>query len=79
MTSKEKAKDLLDSFIWNCKHTEYVDDNRYKDNETIRLINSKKCALIGVDYTLEALEHNHWENIYCIGYYNEVKREINKI
>ena len=77
MTAKEKADDLVSEFIFNCKHTEYVDDNRYKDSEIIRLINSKQCALICVD---EIINCNtiYMEGCY-VKYWEKVKREINKL
>jgi hypothetical protein len=81
MTAKEKANQLVDKFIWNCKHTEYVDDNRYKDSETIRVINSKQCALICVDEILELqLELSSDANAHNIAeFYKEVKQEIIKL
>ena len=83
MTPKEKAKELVGKFIWNCKHTEYVDDNRYKDSETIRLINSKQCALICVDEVLEFAYDIEWEKkedaVSKLKFLKEVKQEINKL
>ena len=86
MKAEDKAKELIDRFRFNCKHTEYVDDNRYKHNETIKDLNAKQCALICVDEMIERLE-----KIIKIDFadeYNflkqevlnleEVKQEINK-
>ena len=84
MQAKEEAKELVDKFIWNCKHTEYVDDNRYKDSETIRLINSKKCALICVDEIIKeikTIDFNYDISLEdtVVKYWKEVKEEINRL
>lgn len=76
MTAKEKAKELVDRFSYNCKHTEYVDDNRYKDNETIKLINSKECALICVG---EVIEDRSVRGKINFTYWQEVKEEIKQL
>ena len=49
LTQKQKAKELVDRFRGNSKHTEYVDDNRFKHNKEVEDYNAKKCALICVD------------------------------
>jgi hypothetical protein len=79
MTAKEKADDLVSEFIFNCKHTEYVDDNRYKDSEIIRLINSKQCALICVDEIIKSYNTLVYYSEELRNYWKEVKQEINKI
>jgi hypothetical protein len=83
MKAKEKADDLVSEFIFNCKHTEYVDDNEYKDSEIIRLINSKQCALICVDemvsYLYDIEFHKREDAIKSVKYWKEVKQEINKL
>jgi len=78
MTPKEKADDLVSEFIFNCKHTEYVDNNRYKDSEIIRLINSKQCAVICVDEMIGNYEEKYR---YCSTkqFLEEVKKEIKKL
>lgn len=40
---------------------------------------AKMGALISVKDTIEALEHNTWQNKDYINYYNEVKQEIEKL
>lgn len=86
MKTKDKAKELVDKYQYNCKHTEYVDDNRYKHNDTIKLINAKYCALICVDEIintspcmawLDMVEHLDYNK--SKEYWQEVKQEIEKL
>ena len=84
MTQKEKADDLVSEFIFNCKHTEYVDDNGYKDSEIIRLINSKQCALICADEIINTgINQDYIKQdgymLSLVEFYEEVKEEINKL
>jgi hypothetical protein len=80
MTPKEKADDLVSEFIFNCKHTKYVDDNGYKDSEIIRLINSKQCAVICVDEIIKHIQMPiEIPYLYSFKYWEKVKEEINKL
>ena len=40
---------------------------------------SIKCALISIESTIKALEHNQWMNNTIIKHYREVEQEINKL
>ena len=73
MTPKQKADELVDKFQ---EHVQYWD---CRNDVPLEEKHSKHCAIICVDDTLEALEHNHWQNIHWIGYYEEVKQEIEKL
>ena len=64
MTPKEKAFHLHFSFIRDV----------IADKEK-----AKKCALIAVDETLRALHFNVWTNVEEIKYWNEVKKEMEKL
>ena len=73
MTPKEKAKELVDKFIEPTMEFDeldgYVED---KDN-------AKQCALIAVDEVIEALHEHHWQNRLLIDYWQEVKKELEKL
>tara|TARA_R110000823_G_scaffold99152_1_gene214043 strand:- start:1197 stop:1439 length:243 start_codon:yes stop_codon:yes gene_type:complete len=69
MTPKEKADELIEKMFSNMP--------KYLQGK-IGWETAKQCALICVDDTLEALEHNHWQNKDWINHYKEVKQEIEK-
>lgn len=58
MTPKEKAIELVEKFM-KFGAADFV---------------AKQCALISVDDTIEALDHNTWQNKDYIDYYKEVKQ-----
>jgi uncharacterized protein YvpB len=77
MTSKEKAKELVDKFKYNTRTWNF--SNGWED----RFYNAKDCALIAVDEILKVL-NDYWNqdckiNNTKIGYYEEVKQEIEKL
>jgi hypothetical protein len=80
MTPKEKAIELVDKFI------DYVncwDDETADPNYTQAYNYSKQCALITVNEILKVL-NDYWNqdckiNNTKIGYYEEVKQEIEKL
>jgi hypothetical protein len=67
MTAKEKAEDLIDSFV--------------RDGYDIVMSEklAKRFALIAVNEILTALEGNHWQNKMIIDYYSEVNNELEKL
>jgi hypothetical protein len=74
MTPKEKAKELVFKYqnlvtIWDCYNDEPIEIK-------FRLEDMKKCALICVDEIIES-ESNYFPNE--IHYWQEVKKEINKL
>ena len=71
MKATEKAEELLDKF-----HIEIMDFNI---TDVVLEDTAKQCALIAADEIIEALERNAWQNGAWIGYYNEVKQEIEKL
>jgi hypothetical protein len=77
MTSKEKAKELVDKFKPH-SHFWVHDLGRQKDYEIEQLENAKQCALIAVD---EAIEESYFvDKTYCRQeYWEEVKQEIEKL
>ena len=70
MTPKEKAKELLDT---------YLDALSYINPLNEYLETAKILSLMCVDEITEALEHNTWQNKDYIQFYKDVKREINKL
>jgi hypothetical protein len=68
-TPKEKAKELVGRYY-------EVDGDSIYDGITWGM--AKECALKCVDETIEALEHHTWQNQDWIGFYKEVKQEIEK-
>ena len=70
-TPEEKAKVLVDKFYETIENNVELYSGEY-------LITSKQCALICVFEMIEALGHHTWQNQDCIGYYEEVKKEISK-
>jgi hypothetical protein len=64
MTPKEKAKELIEKFMFNCRECDYED-------------NAKQCALIAVD---EILDINSVDKDYELSnYWQEVKQEIENL
>jgi len=79
MDAKEKAKELVDKFKPH-SHFWVHDLGRQKDYEIEQLENAKQCALIAVD---ELKKSNPFEKDFLYNgnayYWNEVKREIEKL
>ena len=76
MTPKEKAIELVDSFKFETKQSEIINDIILGDISVIfQHHKAKQCALIAVDLVLDNLEDHTGEDIK---YWNEVKNEINK-
>jgi hypothetical protein len=73
MTPKEKAEELVDKFIEFTKEWDELDG--YVENK----FNAEKCALIAIDEVIEALHEHHWQNRLIINYWEEIKREIEKL
>jgi len=75
MTPKEKANELIEKFMFNCRECDYED-------------NAKQCALIAVDEILaevptEILDTYKGETHFIINdrylFWQEVKQEIEKL
>lgn len=66
MTPKEKALDLVEQFASVLMHDEFYED-------------SVMCALVAVHEVIEALHEHHWQNRLTIDYWEEVKKEIEKL
>ena len=75
MALKEKAKELVDKYLRIEDNTvfywEGYWDRRMADDEV--LPHAKKCALIAVDELIKQVTHSD------VGYWKEVKQEINKL
>jgi hypothetical protein len=70
MTAKEKAKELVDRFYFNgIEEIEY--SMQYEDGI--------QCALICVDEILEVESNSIYSNCLEVGYWEEVKQEIEKL
>jgi hypothetical protein len=69
MTSKEKAKELFDSY-WYCLLQSNIENRHYW---------AQQCALIAVDELID--EQTSWQNgqVNPVLYWQEVKKEIEKI
>jgi hypothetical protein len=70
MTAKEKARDLVDKFVY------HVESN----TDWGQLNNAKECALIAVDEILkQCWDYRDIDLQASYDYWQEVKTEINKI
>jgi hypothetical protein len=69
MRPKEKAKELYD------KYFELVEAYSSEQQED----NARDAASITCDEVLNALEENRWQNRLMMDYWEEVKKEINKL
>jgi len=85
MTPKEKARELVNQFL---EKIPFADTNVYKDWKKEMNDKAKQCALIAVDEILEnvnyffsELEKDGLPNKFDdeIEYWQEVKKEINKL
>lgn len=72
MTPKEKAEELFNKYCYAIRYNEK--DSEYWTN----IIYAKQCALISVDEILLIIE-SEFENEWWINYWQEVKKEINKL
>jgi hypothetical protein len=67
MTPKEKAKDLIDKMLNQQSFTEDLYD-------------AKQCALIAVDEMIKQQQIQFDEMVWsCVGYWQEVKHEIEQL
>lgn len=71
MTPKEKAEDLLNAY-WIYLRANLMYDDEAKED-------AKQCALVAVDEVLHSLSYKMSSNIEELDYYNEVKKEIEKL
>ena len=73
MDAKKEALELTNNF-WN---------QIYKTKSIITFAEVTKqsiqCALISIESTIKALEHNQWMNNTIINHYKEVEQEITKL
>lgn len=72
MTPKEKAQDLVESYKW------FACWGRFED-EYENLQNSKKCALIAVEFAREFITGDLNEKFDKLIYLQDVKQEIEKL
>jgi hypothetical protein len=88
MTQKEKAKELVDSFKFETKQSEIINDIILGDISVIfQHHKAKQCALIAVDEILkinaikDIFVYEHYKNDYqsLYKYWQEVKQEIEKL
>jgi hypothetical protein len=73
MTSKDKAKELLEKydFIYTYDGLDIMD-------EDLTLADRKKCALIAVDEVIQAMDNVMFPNPFK-QYWNKIKQEIEKL
>lgn len=74
MTTKEKAKDLVDKFANFQVYT-----IGFNPDEFVRLQRAKQCALIAVDEILNEKEYGSDPYYQREKYWKEVKQEIDKL
>ena len=72
MTPKEKAQDLVESYKW------FACWGRFED-EYENLQNSKKCALIAVEFAREFITEDLNEKFDKLIYLQDIKQEIEKL
>lgn len=72
MTPKEKAQDLVESYKW------FACWGRFED-EYENLQNSKKCALIAVEFAREFITGDLNEKFDKLIYLQDIKQEIEKL
>jgi hypothetical protein len=73
MTPKQKAEELVDKFI---SYSYYSDGNNSMERNYQQKDNAKECALIAVD---EILSWQDWMEKEMLNYWEEVKKEIEKL
>ena len=78
---KEESKEIFGTFYQTTYNESYVNEPLGEFSETIEAWNqAKQCALIAVDKILLILEFNlDFKMEKSIGYYLEVKEEIEKL
>ena len=73
MTPKEKAKELANKFLRTYKVSLYPPFTKASDE-------AKECALIAVDEIIQSIRHTEAKSdLGYIGYWQEVKKEIEKL
>ena len=72
MKAEERARELVAKYL-------HLKSNKLSDYSRIEYPTAKECALIACNDIIEALEHNAWQNRNWLGYYDEVKQEIEKL
>jgi hypothetical protein len=82
MTSKEKAKELVDK-MYNTEHCgiKHFPNKRYCDCTEMNIYQAKQCALIAVDEILNSLK-SCWDEegaLIQYKYFQGVKNEIEKL
>ena len=79
MTSKEKAKQLVDKFYQTTPNESWINQPIGLKEEYKAWKQSKQCALIAVDELIK--EQTMWQNgeVNPVLYWQEVKQEINQI
>jgi hypothetical protein len=75
MTTKDKAKELVEKFKFETKKSEIINDIILGDISVIfQHHKAKQCALISVDEILDSVGTN-----YSVNYWQEVKQEIEQL
>jgi hypothetical protein len=76
MTPKEKAIEIRDKYIF----TIFQVNENYEDVKNKLLIQAKHFALIAVDEMIEQQQLQFESSLWsCVGYWKEVKHEIEKL
>jgi hypothetical protein len=84
MTPKEKAEELVDSFKFETKQSEIINDIILGDISVVfQHHKARQCALIAVDEILNAIENVFIPSVSKLNstyrYWQEVKQEIEKL
>jgi hypothetical protein len=80
MTPKEKAKELIEMFIFFASNEGTTEDGFIYSDE-MQMFNAKQCALIAVDeilnsFGLTANGQTFFTEYRAVQFWNEVKQEI---
>jgi len=76
MTSKEKAIELRDKYIF----TSFIIDEDYENIKLKLMLNAKECALIAVQELIEqCYSYREIDLGMSLDYWEEVRKEIEKL
>lgn len=78
MTPKEKAEQLVESFL-SFTSNEATTEDGFIYSERMRVWNAKQCALIAVDEMIELLADDSWRNRNELMFYEEVEKQIHAL
>ena len=78
MTPKEKAKELIEMFIFFASNEGTTEDGFIYSDE-MQMFNAKQCALVAVDYLIKDEKSYNNASFYPSDFWQKVKKEIEKL